>query len=362
MGALFLRHRVEQSGDDVEKINHIGGKSGSSRITTKRSCPVQRRMRQCHGRKEADRTVSLNHADATSDESASERAQTQANSSRARSGERCGQLASKIIVADASLLIYSLRTVHDWLKAGDCRVVIPCEALSTLDVLKKGEHVLNMAARRATRFLDERFSAVESFEVDGSQSGRTLSAGLYPQSMQQREDPHADSTKAKLIALGASPDAILAAPLHIQKTLSCFVHFALRAASDNEDCKTDCSIAIALPPPHLDYDDVSAQDKATLRYAERADGKLVMQSVNMLGLTGLGKGQSAKLIIAPTAASWLTAQSSSDARSLPAAHHHHHQQDRPSEEHNRHSSHQPSLRSHRIHAQRHTRHANARQC
>lgn len=35
--------------------------------------------------------------------------------------------ASKVTVVDSSVLIYSLRTVHQWLKTGDVQVVVPLE-------------------------------------------------------------------------------------------------------------------------------------------------------------------------------------------------------------------------------------------
>lgn len=230
------------------------------------------------------------------------------NAEDERAPTRTGQ-AARVIVADVSLLIYSLRTVHELLKAGDCRVVVPCEALCTLDVLKKGEHFLNLAARRAIRFLDERFSASDAtHKNDAVLHQSALKPGLYPQSVEHGLVTFTDETSAKVT------ETLKGAPMPVAKTLACAL-FLVHRYADTPD--VTCSLAIALPPPHLDFEDErTAQDEGgddkhsnltSLCYADRADGNLALQWSKACGLTNADGTPSPRLIVAPTAASWLAA-------------------------------------------------------
>ncbi|KAG8872992.1 hypothetical protein FRB98_009270, partial [Tulasnella sp. 332] len=65
------------------------------------------------------------------------------------------QIAERLIV-DASVLIHALSQVREWSK--DDRkeiIVVPLEALNTLDLLKKGSSQIAIRARQASRFLED---------------------------------------------------------------------------------------------------------------------------------------------------------------------------------------------------------------
>ncbi|KAF8734505.1 PIN domain, partial [Rhizoctonia solani] len=60
-----------------------------------------------------------------------------------------------VIVIDASVLIYALGAVQRWCHDGQTQVVIPLEALNTLDVLKSGTNQTAVRSRAASRVLEE---------------------------------------------------------------------------------------------------------------------------------------------------------------------------------------------------------------
>ncbi|CAE7112284.1 unnamed protein product [Rhizoctonia solani] len=60
-----------------------------------------------------------------------------------------------VIVIDASVLIYALGAVERWCHDGQTQVVIPLEALNTLDVLKSGTTQTAVRSRAASRVLEE---------------------------------------------------------------------------------------------------------------------------------------------------------------------------------------------------------------
>ncbi|KAJ1303920.1 hypothetical protein OPQ81_008331 [Rhizoctonia solani] len=60
-----------------------------------------------------------------------------------------------VIVVDGSVLIYALGAIQRWCHDGQTQVVIPLEALNTLDVLKSGTNQTAVRSRAASRVLEE---------------------------------------------------------------------------------------------------------------------------------------------------------------------------------------------------------------
>ncbi|KAB5591197.1 hypothetical protein CTheo_5371 [Ceratobasidium theobromae] len=60
-----------------------------------------------------------------------------------------------VIVVDASVLIHALGAVQRWCHNGHTEVVIPLEALNTLDILKSGTNQVAARSRAASRLLEE---------------------------------------------------------------------------------------------------------------------------------------------------------------------------------------------------------------
>lgn len=288
MGTMFLQHRVDQLNDDVKKMH-------------------SRRHRQKRGHPGKYHDDALSGISSLASSASSSRTALTATLPQAPSDNqdlKTLRTAHRVIIVDSSLLIYSLRTVHDWLK-GDrsYRIVIPAEALNTLDVLKKGDHILNLAARKATRFLEER-----SHDPALVLQPR----GAWVRATDEKLE-HLDQDVLRSIVQNTDKDI----PNPIKETLLCVFHFMSVNDVPNGEAESPCSLAISLPPPHLDSLSCASEtdlrtpgldQSSDLRYASRVDGTLLLSWAKKCGLP------SENIIVAPTAASWLAASTTTIIR------------------------------------------------
>lgn len=333
MGSLLLQHRVDELAKDVERAQKQ--RRWSPQIHEQSKWPSQ----SSHASSSSSPRI-FSQADEDSD-TLGRKAHSllhpprrgpvsSQNHQHRRSREPPSTQPRRLIVVDASLLIYSLRSVHDWLKAGDTTVVVPNEAIATLDVLKKGEHVLNLAARKATRFVDERADskalmlqpAGARLRAMPARSGQASRAGAGSANTKVAEQSGADKQQAeKLMAVELEREA----PVAVRETLLCALYYM--SADGSVDIASmsgghhgnalPCRLGVALPPPHMDHglleataldhidNDAGAKARASLpsahsiRFAERADGRAMLAWAKRCGIDG------DSLVVAPTAASWL---------------------------------------------------------
>ncbi|KAI0739868.1 hypothetical protein C8Q80DRAFT_200443 [Daedaleopsis nitida] len=145
LGAAFLNHQVEQ----LEKSVHSGGNWRERRTPdnwrgggeTKRGFtgPKVIKKRSDEGVEERPRQT---------DSQWGERDER-------RSEDGKGHKDADVVVVDASVLVHGLYHLKKWCREGREEVVIiPLEALNTLDLLKKGTNVLAQRARAASRILE----------------------------------------------------------------------------------------------------------------------------------------------------------------------------------------------------------------
>ncbi|KAI0631776.1 hypothetical protein C8Q77DRAFT_1061298 [Trametes polyzona] len=177
LGAAFLNHQVEQ----LEKSVHTGGNwrgrrspdnwRGDAKRTT--SGPGSKTIRK------------RNESGGGGEEGV--RGESQREDRRSEDSGRGGKDAD-VVVVDASVLVHGLYHIKKWCRDGREEVIIvPLEALNTLDLLKKGTTVLAQRARAASRILeaqvgtnprirvqqDDAFVPWDSIPFD-DQSGTTL--------------------------------------------------------------------------------------------------------------------------------------------------------------------------------------------
>lgn len=176
-------------------------------------------------------------------------------------------------------------------------------AINTLDLLKKGDHAVNVAARKATRFLEENLKADPQCGPSQASDGSSLLAhGLAPQRDSERVSLD-DLEALRQVVRRAHNDRGSAptgsdvehdeedghdhdrmdpktAPLFAREVLSAaaFLHRATDALTPDN---TRFAVAVAHPPP-ADTDGNSRH--LELDFGERVDGKVMEARVLALGL------------------------------------------------------------------------------
>lgn len=137
LGAAFLNHQVEQLEKSVAGKDH--GAWRDRKINGSQT-PSNRRPPQGNG--SGPKIVKKSGEVSGTDER------------RKREGAVEGKDAD-IVVVDASVLVHGISQVKKWCREGRSEIVIvPLEALNTLDLLKKGTSALAQRARTASRILE----------------------------------------------------------------------------------------------------------------------------------------------------------------------------------------------------------------
>ncbi|KAG7087339.1 hypothetical protein E1B28_013315 [Marasmius oreades] len=151
LGAAFLSHQVEQ----LEKSLSKGASSGNWRdrrytqhnnnlYSSGANKKAPSSPKNANSRKKVNEAQAIGVREAPSE----------AGSNRRKSREESEKDAD-IIVVDASVLVHSLNQLKKWSRNGRNEVVIvPLEALTSLDLLKKGNNSVAQKARAASRILE----------------------------------------------------------------------------------------------------------------------------------------------------------------------------------------------------------------
>ncbi|KAJ7019892.1 hypothetical protein C8F04DRAFT_1214235 [Mycena alexandri] len=213
LGAAFLNHQVEQ----LEKSAASG--NWRSRTPPKRG--------------NANNT-NVNAASGTAPARGSPRKKTAGvlreykERERKREGRReDDEKDADVVVVDASVLVHALHQVKRWCREGRTEVVIvPLEALNTLDLLKKGSSLLAQRARAASRLLEAQVGANLRIRVQRDDAfvlwdGITFSAAspTGPPAAQDSISISATETAQANVGAGQTPDD--PAPEWVRRTVCC---------------------------------------------------------------------------------------------------------------------------------------------
>ncbi|SPO24800.1 uncharacterized protein UTRI_01785_B [Ustilago trichophora] len=276
MGVMFLQDKVDKLERDVTKITYPRSmhKSKSGPAADLSSSNPRRDVSQ--GRP-IPRALSGPGVASTADAPAD------------RSFNSTATTAGSIRLVDASVLIFSLRSVHNWSRDQSSCVIIPLEAINTLDLLKKGDEPINLAARKATRWLEDKiavstqdgdlmltqpapgiFAQREHFRAATAQIEKARAAALAHESSSE----HATELEVTCAAASTSSAkdmfSAVEAPRYLRELLSVclYCHQAASTASNY-------AVAIAYPPAHLQEKMIEAQLAANDKpsYLNRTDGR-----------------------------------------------------------------------------------------
>lgn len=248
------------------------------------------------------------------------------------------KLASSIRLVDASVLIFSLRSVHNWSRDQSTCVVIPLEAINTLDLLKKGDEPINLAARKATRWLEDKiavstqdrdtiltepapgiFAQKEHFRVASARiaKARQVRLGQLQSETTGHEDADAD-TDTTAAGLDQDPawtqpkDTFTAsdAPRYLRELLSVCLY-----CLENATAASNYAVAIAYPPHHLQETMLEAQSATNDKpsYLNRTDGRATEAWLDAYGIP---------FEVVPTSKTWTGEKPSSRFRGEIVGGHH----------------------------------------
>ncbi|KAJ3767381.1 hypothetical protein FB446DRAFT_333080 [Lentinula raphanica] len=152
LGAAFLNHQVEQleksignpHGSSSGNWRERASKYGSGNTNSPHQTIPKRSNRAVTPKRDGDLQSLFKDRDSPKSD--------QGNKRRSHEPQ---EKDADVVIVDASVLIHALNHLKKWCKHGREEVVIvPLEALNTLDLLKKGTNSLAQRARAASRILE----------------------------------------------------------------------------------------------------------------------------------------------------------------------------------------------------------------
>ncbi|KAK7018447.1 PINc domain-containing protein [Favolaschia claudopus] len=270
LGAAFLNHQVEQLEKSAASGNwRSRGPPASPQSSPKRqpySASTNNNKSSLRGKKNGGGNTFVISKDSASS--------TQRRSVEEPNAEK----DADVVIVDASVLVHALHQVKRWCRDGREEVVIvPLEALNTLDLLKKGTSPLAQRARAASRILEAQVGTNLRIRVQRDDAFVPWDAIAFAQSTTGDSSPAAD--------LPADD------PEWVRRTVCCARWELDDAASyskaGSNDPRTVCIAVLAntpTPPPPTNPD--SAADIPN-KHEARASGTLVAHWAARAGLTVL---------------------------------------------------------------------------
>ncbi|TFK80911.1 hypothetical protein K466DRAFT_503057 [Polyporus arcularius HHB13444] len=227
LGAAFLNHQVEQ----LEKSVHTGGTGGNWR---ERRTPESWRAGEAKRNTSGAKVVKKRSDDGGRSLGRHAEGQRTEREER-RSADGKGNKDADVVVVDATVLIHGLYHIKKWCREGREEVVIvPLEALNTLDLLKKGTSALAQRARAASRVLEAQ-------------------VGTNPRIRVQQDDAFVPWDS---IAFDAQTAATLnTSPEWVRRTICCArweLEHATEELGDEKAAKPNPRVVLAVVPPSPD--------------------------------------------------------------------------------------------------------------
>ncbi|OSD02304.1 hypothetical protein PYCCODRAFT_427028 [Trametes coccinea BRFM310] len=267
LGAAFLNHKVEQ----LEKTVHTNG-----------NWRGRRSPETWRGGAEAKRNFSGSNANPKilkrrNEDGEGMKGQKADGEGRRSEDSAKGHKDADIVVVDASVLVNGIYHLKKWCREGREEVVIvPLEALNTLDLLKKGTSALAQRARAASRILEAQVGANPRIRVQQDE------AYVPWDSL-----PFDEQTAATLNT----------APEWVRRTVCCARWEAEHATEELKDGKpAQPRVVLAVLPPPADTQTESANPTPVLaspvplpapqpnRYESRLSGDIVARWASKAGV------------------------------------------------------------------------------
>ncbi|KAJ7769402.1 hypothetical protein B0H16DRAFT_255209 [Mycena metata] len=281
LGAAFLNHQVEQ----LEKSAASG--NWRSRTPTNNHSPPKRGNNNNSGttptrgssRKKTAGVLVIPRDSAAPRDSApssgvrrsledSDREREYKERERKREGQReDDEKDADVVVVDASVLVHALHQVKRWCRDGREEVVIvPLEALNTLDLLKKGSSLLAQRARAASRLLEAQVGANPRIKVQRDDAfvlwdGITFSAASPTGPPADRDGIPTGAAETAQAGVGAGQTSDDPAPEWVRRTVCC-ARFEVEDATTSASARSAPTTTSSDVPP-LETTSTSASTAAS---------------------------------------------------------------------------------------------------
>ncbi|KAI9204919.1 uncharacterized protein BJ171DRAFT_504084 [Polychytrium aggregatum] len=149
--------------------------------------------------------------------------------------------ASKpVVVLDAEVFVYHLKTVQKWLMSQSCIIVLSIEAIDYLDRAKKGVTPTSARAREAIRYLEQRF--------------KYRTSSLHLQQSHESSNPWRD-VDLELPRLSKE----------VQSILQCCAYFQDQALSKRIESDSDHILHFALVTNNAELSDIARESQIAVR-------------------------------------------------------------------------------------------------
>ncbi|KAF8335357.1 uncharacterized protein EI90DRAFT_321232 [Cantharellus anzutake] len=207
--------------------------------------------------------------------------------------ERERTAMANIIILDASILVHALGQVKRWCKEERKEIlVIPLEALNTLDLLKKGGSTIAIHARAASRFLEAQVGTNPRIRVQGDEQFIPWD-DLYSRATGASSEQATTDTPGDF-ALPSQEHA----PEWMRQIVCCTGWETLAASAPLPEGgpahhKKPNRVALAIIKPNLSPAALETQDSSVIKHLPRTTGDLLRLWAPKLGLNLLQIDQGA---------------------------------------------------------------------
>ncbi|KAJ6511207.1 hypothetical protein C8R45DRAFT_402935, partial [Mycena sanguinolenta] len=283
LGAAFLNHQVEQ----LEKSAANANVNWRTRSQPPASPNPKRVNHGGQGKRSSQQQQQPRNTGSNANSNGQRRSFDDPKTSE-KEGKILSEKDADIVVVDASVLIHALPAVRAWAHPSRTEVlIVPLEALNTLDLLKKGTSALAQRARAASRVLEAQVGVNERVRVQRDEAFVLWDAIKFetPAATTVGKEGVAATTAVGEVT-AALPDDRDAAPEWVRRTVCCARWEVDNAATSTTASTTASSpaspatpsviLAVLAPPSSAsDARPLSAGDAAQSKHEPRASGTLV---------------------------------------------------------------------------------------
>lgn len=178
-----------------------------------------------------------------------------------------------VVVVDASVLVHALHQIKRWCRDGRSEVlIVPLEALNTLDLLKKGTSPIAQRARAASRILEAQVGSNPRIRVQQDAAFVPWDTIAFPSPRSSTESTDATAPEPRARTATAGPET---AQEWVRQTICCARWEIDDAKTNAGGAATPRTVRLAILAPDANAPIIATSDAAVSKHEPRAAGALV---------------------------------------------------------------------------------------